>query len=185
MNGINISSFNDLFLNNINQPIVDVASASDFNTQLLDSMDQINTLPNNTSFIPSNTSLTAEQKAILAQILAKYNPNNYTLDDMRALISELQAAQIPPGAELSAALEAAGFTTSNQNLESTQNALYLIETIRSQLINKIFSLFESETNSLFSQEEDLLSSVDSIDYFTSDSSEETDDFTDLSINDLL
>ncbi len=53
--------------------------------------------------------LTDEQKTQLEEILAKYDPENMTQADKKALMEELRAANIPPGKATFEVMEAAGF----------------------------------------------------------------------------
>jgi hypothetical protein len=54
--------------------------------------------------------LTDEQKTQLEEILAKYDPENMTESDKKALVEELRSANIPPCKATFEAMEAAGFT---------------------------------------------------------------------------
>jgi hypothetical protein len=53
--------------------------------------------------------LTDEQKTQLEEILAKYDPENMTEDDQKALMEELKDAKIPMGKDTGEILEKAGF----------------------------------------------------------------------------
>lgn len=54
--------------------------------------------------------LTDEQETQLEEILAKYDPENMTESDKKALVEELRSANIPPCKATFEAMEAAGFT---------------------------------------------------------------------------
>lgn len=54
--------------------------------------------------------LTDEQKTQLEEILAKYDPENMTAEDQKALMEELKDAKIPMGKDTSEIMEKAGFS---------------------------------------------------------------------------
>lgn len=59
---------------------------------------------------PPARELTDEQKAKVQEILADYDLDDLSEEDMREIGERLQAAEIPPGPGLKAEFEAAGFT---------------------------------------------------------------------------
>ena len=50
-----------------------------------------------------------QQKTQLDEILARYDPENMTEEDMRSMLEEIRAAGIRPGEDLKNSLESAGF----------------------------------------------------------------------------
>ncbi|MCP4214231.1 MAG: hypothetical protein GY765_06220 [bacterium] len=58
---------------------------------------------------PEGHRLTEDQKGVLEEILAGYDPTNFSSDDEKAMRTELRDAGIFPGRELGTALDNAGF----------------------------------------------------------------------------
>jgi hypothetical protein len=61
-------------------------------------------------FAQKQTSLSDEQKATLEEILAKYDSENLSDEDAKALMDELKAAGIPPCKDTFEIMKAEGFT---------------------------------------------------------------------------
>lgn len=56
-----------------------------------------------------NVALTDEQKSTVQDILSKYDAENLTADDAKAIFEEMREAGIPPGPGTKEAVEEAGF----------------------------------------------------------------------------
>ena len=59
--------------------------------------------------VRQETTLTDDQKTTLDEILAKYDSENMTEEDMKAMMDEIKAANIPPSKDLKEIMDAAGF----------------------------------------------------------------------------
>ena len=59
--------------------------------------------------VRQETSLTDEQKTTLSEIIAQYDPENMSKDDMKTMMDEIKSANIPPSKDLKEIMDAAGF----------------------------------------------------------------------------
>lgn len=59
--------------------------------------------------VDSNQSLTEDQKKTLQEIIAKYDPENMTSEDTKAMMDEIKETGIKPSKEFGEIMNAAGF----------------------------------------------------------------------------
>jgi hypothetical protein len=83
--------------------------------------------------------LTDDQKQTLEEIVAKYDSENMTGEDTKALFEELKSAGIPPSKDVKETLDAAGFKTpekpngeppKTEGTELSSNAKTLIDILQ-------------------------------------------------------
>ena len=66
--------------------------------------------------------MTEEQKSGMEEILAKYDPENFTAEDMKSMRKELQEAGVPPSREGMQMMREAGF-----QMRPPQNGMSLLD----------------------------------------------------------
>lgn len=58
----------------------------------------------------NSAALTEDQKNQLEEIIAQYDPENFSLEDQQSMMQEIKSASIQPGKEMFLMMQAAGFS---------------------------------------------------------------------------
>jgi hypothetical protein len=111
--------------------------------------------------------LTDKQKALIAAIIAKYDPNNFSLEDRISMMAELRAAGIPPCLELRAILHREGFKAPGvKDISADKNEFRHehTEKLKKRLLKKIHELKDifkkEELLAIFDEKNDDINEVD-------------------------
>jgi hypothetical protein len=135
--------------------------------------------------------LTEEQKKMLLEILAKYDPGSLSATDKQQMRQELANAGIFPCRELAAAFEEAGFKMGrfdlNDPLGKDRKDKKYREEIKRNIMSKLTQMMDrsSITSGMDLGVNDLTGKTDSIDDFMGGSDAESDDSSGFSLGDYM